>query len=836
MNPLLHDYLKEAIYLENRGFHQEARQFYDKLSRDLEVLDVPTLTRISMFYDVSLDTSIVYRASRLSIERGGDIKTLIPIYLEAWKLSNQEISGLMWLVNEMRTDQLIQESLIVARQFFSQGLTDKAYIMALEINERVDRLYRQNPSESELYIESVLFLVENEYSLRNYTQARFQLRKLIYLKENQLSNLNQITYWSILLDEVTSLTTRQDWSMLSTHVTGDNALITDFYMELAQGKLTMPLIDRIRNARFTDVELEKKRHTYERLIKKISKHVSWYEGIEEAWEGSTKDLLMTLLYADYLKENRPNELVDFWKVEFVNHSDRIEALRAYDTLMRTEKVVEESRSCEECSITFFGGGEKIGGTSILISVEGHHLLLDAGMHMNEETYHPDYGPLYEKGLSFEDIDALLITHAHMDHTGAVPYVYNQRTNLPMFATEPTIQLMKLLLNDAVKIGKDNGTKMYSDVDVHHTVHSIQSVEFNQTFYIPTKGREWKITYYHAGHILGAAAIHIQLGNCSILFTGDYSIDDQRTVQGLQLPDDLKVDVLITESTYGYLPTNASIDRRKQEELFVESVNQTMLNSGTMLIPAFAVGRAQEVVMILKERYKHDTYLPFNLFLDGRVTDVCHIYERFAEMNKFVHPNMYSRLNNYDSVVFGNGVQSAQDIYSNRRDSLFKFEDFIEDYIHPGNNCIVASSGMLTENSASARYAEHLISDRRNSISFTGYMDEESPGQHILHKAKTDGLEKIKIHGIEKEISAKIDSFRLSAHASREQITQLILKLQPAQVFLMHGEHQKQYRPVQAICEGSLIYPTIIDLLKWSNANIQVVPAFNGTDYTLSERG
>lgn len=829
-------YLEEAIYLENRGFYQEARRFYDKLLHDLEKLDVSALSRISSFYDTKENAGVVYQASKLAMKHGGDAKILIPVHLESWKELGFETSEITWLMDELRTDQLIQESLMVARHIFSQGLTEKAYIMALEINERVDRIFRQKPSESELYIESVLFLVENEYSLKNFTQARFQLRKLIYLNEEQFSNLNQITYWSILLDEVTSLTTRQDWSELSEHVSGDNALITDFYVELGQGKLSMPLIDRIRNARFTDVELEKKRDTYVRFIKKISKQVDWHEGIEVAWEKSSKDLLMTLLYADYLKEKRPNELVDFWDREFLNHSDRIEALRAYTGLKKPEGTVEEPQTYEDCSITFFGGGEKIGGTSILVSVEGHHLLLDAGMHMNEETYHPDYDPLYEKGLSFNDIDALLITHAHMDHTGAVPYVYNQRTNLPIFATEPTVQLMKLLLNDAVRIGQDNGTNMYSEVDVHNALQAIQSVEFNQTFYIPTNGREWEITYYHAGHILGAAAIHIQFGDHSILFTGDYSIDDQRTVQGLQLPSDLKVDVLITESTYGYLPTNASIDRQKQEELFIESVNQTMLNSGTILIPAFAVGRAQEVVMILKEKYKQDAYLPFDLFLDGRVTDVCRVYERFADMNKFVHPDMYSKSTKYESVIFGKGVQSAQDIYSNRRDSLFTFEDFMEDYIQPGKNCVVASSGMLTENSASARYAEQLISYRKNSISFTGYMDEESPGQQILHKAKTDGLEKIKIHGVEKEILAKVDSFRLSAHASREQITQLILKLQPKQVFLMHGEHQKQYRPVQAICEGSVIYPTVLDLLEWSNASIDVIPAFNGTEYILSKRG
>ncbi|MEM5672976.1 MBL fold metallo-hydrolase [Bacillus cereus] len=264
--------------------------------------------------------------------------------------------------------------------------------------------------------------------------------------------------------------------------------------------------------------------------------------------------------------------------------------------------------------------------------------------MHEEVYHPDYTPLSDKGLSFDDIDGLLITHAHLDHTGAVPYVHKQGPDMPMYATEATVGLMKILLTDTVRISKDKITDMYSEEDVQDTLLSIKYVDFHKTFTIPSKESEWNITYYPSGHILGAGAIHIEFNGVSILFTGDYSIDEQKTVKGLVLPEDLEVDVLITESTYGFLPTNASVDRTRQEKLFVESIKRTMDKGGSMLIPAFALGRAQEIILILKDAFKEQKYLPFNLYLDGRVTDVCRIYQRYSEQGRYINPDFYQKEN------------------------------------------------------------------------------------------------------------------------------------------------------------------------------------------------
>lgn len=829
---MIKNHLKEAMFFENRGFKEEAKRHYDQIINQLNELNSDVLIPISKFYDSLSEFDVVFKASKLGIEKLGDIRELASLFIYAWEKVSQDINELEWLLKQPGIDHLTVEQLVIARHLFKFGKIDKAYMISLEVADRMEREFRENPSSYEFYIHAVLNLVELEYTFKNFTQARFHLRKLIYLTTERLTRVQDVAYWAAVLDEIANFVVRPDWAKIENELTGDVYIIGRLYSELSKQSLSKQIAEQLETKLFEDEILENKRKSYIRLIKKLKGESDWFVGIVEDKTKAPDDLLMTLLYADYLKIADHDELKTYWELEFPKHADKSEAIKAYWNSCK--KKIKELEF-EDCSVTFFGGGEKIGGTSILVSVNDHHLLLDAGMHLHEEIYYPDYTPLYNKGLTFEDIDALLITHAHMDHTGAVPYVHNQRPDMPMYATEATVGLMKILLTDTVRISKDKISDMYSEEDVQNTLLSIRPVDFHKTFSIPSKESEWKITYYPSGHILGAGSIHIDFEGVSILFTGDYSIDEQKTVKGLVLPDDLEVDVLITESTYGFLPTNASIDRSRQEKLFIESIKRTMDKGGSMLIPAFALGRAQEIILILKDAFKEEKYLPFNLYLDGRVTDVCRIYQRYSEKRLYINPEFYQK-EDEESLFFGGGVQSAQDVYSNRRNSDFTFKDFMEDYISPGNNCIVASSGMLTENSASARYAEYLIEEERNAISFTGYMDEESPGHRILQSAKKGSSEKVRVNGVDKEVQARIESFRLSAHASREQVVQIIAKLQPKRVFLMHGEHGKRFTPTHSIVGGEKIYPTLIDLLGNLNDQVEVTPAYNGEIYFLDKKG
>jgi hypothetical protein len=329
VNEIINTYLKEAIFLENRGFKEEAKRHYDKIKGQLHLFDAESLTRISQFYYSQHELDVVFKAARLGIEKTGDIRVLAPLFIYAWENVGHDIGELEWLLNQPGMDHLVRERLVIARHLFVSGKTDKAYMVSLEVAEKMDREFRDNPSEYELYVDAVLNLVELEYIFENFTQARFHLRKLIFLVKDRLARLQDIAYWAAVLDEISNFVTRPDWDEIESKLTGDVYVISRFYRQLSQGALTKQIVEQLQNNPFHDEILEAKRNSYLRLIMRIKGQFDWFEGIEEDRLKAPNDLLTALLYADYLKSNRPEDLKMYWKTEFPKHADRLEAIKAY---------------------------------------------------------------------------------------------------------------------------------------------------------------------------------------------------------------------------------------------------------------------------------------------------------------------------------------------------------------------------------------------------------------------------------------------------------------------------------------------------------------------------
>ncbi|EST54574.1 hypothetical protein T458_12820 [Brevibacillus panacihumi W25] len=835
---ILSEVVEKAIYLENRGYFDQAGDCFNYLQQFADELDATVLTRIAQFYlncDRNIDS---LQMAKKAIEKGASLAITGKAYLKAWEKGNLSIEWLEWLQNQPGMENFPEHQLYIAEKLFHGGRHDLGYRLAIQTGEQIEKRVREHLGDFDLFIDSNLLLTELEFLLGNPIQARFHLRKTLYLERERLCRHQEISYWSIVLDEITSWVSREDWHELEERINGEVLMVCQMYRHLLSGKRSKRMMETLHSTPFIDEYLEKKRLTYLALVDRDWTGQLSLTALEEQHARLPDDLLTTLLYTQRLESVDREAAKSVWKREFVKHADHPLAIRAYHALLRSEEGKSRDPILDGCRVTFLGGGEKIGGTSILISIHDRHILLDAGMHLHEESYHPDYQPMFDLGVQYEDLDALLITHAHLDHVGAVPYLLAQRPDLPVYATEATKSLMKVLLTDTVKSSRQQElvNDMYDEEQVKKTLLSVQAVDFAKTFIIPSSGKEWRITYYPAGHILGAASIYMELEGISVLFTGDYSIEDQRTVKGMELPDNLKVDILITESTYGYLPTNASMKRSVQENMFVATVDEMIQSNGSVLIPAFALGRAQEIVLILKEAYKNEDFLPFSLFLDGRVTEVCRIYQDYAELGKFVNPAVIPETFE-KPLIFGDGVQAAQDLYSNRKGSSYIFDSFFEDFIAPGKTCVVASSGMLIPQSASSRYAEKMIDSKNCLIAFSGYLDEESAGSHILKKSQSQSLSggKLQVNGVEKEIRARIEAFRLSAHVSREEIVQLVMELRPSFVFLMHGEHQKRYKPVGTKARGEVIYPSLVELLRQIEG-LEVIPAWNGTSYEVQSQG
>lgn len=428
-----------------------------------------------------------------------------------------------------------------------------------------------------------------------------------------------------------------------------------------------------------------------------------------------------------------------------------------------------------------GGGDEIGASSYLLQVSGRRVLIDAGLRLRGPRAFPDYSSLSQIGLmGLYECDCVCITHAHLDHTGSLPAVYEKTRakshNTPIYATSASKDIATVLLTDTVKIKKAHG-EYGGDVEIQEfekqlvqdTVASIREVGFHQPF---EAAPGIQVTYFPAGHILGAAMVLIEIAGFRALFSGDFCGDGQKTVNGYRLPEKLpEIDLMICESTYAYRKTD--IQFSEQQETLIAQIEMGIKQGGKVLIPAFAVGRSQEVLMLLRlAREAGQLSDNFPIYTDGMVNQVCEIYNSRRE---FLAPKISAAPGH---LFFSDEVSIQASPFDFRR------PDTLENFQKSEPCCIIASSGMLIGGSRSAAYAEAMIENPRNMILFTGYLDEESPGSRLLQT--NAHLKSFQLNKKEYNVAARILPYHLSAHASLGQITDLVERVNPKQVVFVHG--------------------------------------------------
>ncbi|WP_164985321.1 MBL fold metallo-hydrolase [Ammoniphilus sp. CFH 90114] len=804
------EWLNQAYRYENYGDLARAKYCFERLRGWESELQEEDLVRVGKFFYQQGEQEASYRCFYTALQKGATLETSGQLLMQLVEKRVGSLEDLQWLLTIPEIKKKFDMRIRIARVFKERGEAMKGYLQVTDLLVEVEKKVKFEKFLMPSYIQCLLLIIEMEFGFHRIAQARYQLRRLIYLKREWLIHEQEIGYWSIMLDEIAAFVKREDWDSIYSRLTGDVGWIAHFYHLLVHGRLNRSAINELSRIHFEDPYLEKKRGTFLSLLLKAAGDSNWSTLIEEQIKVLPNDLLTALLYGERLRERQDSQMERFWTEELKKHPDRKEVIQCFWQSKATE--TKDPRILESVKMIFIGGGEKIGGTSISVSIGDHHILLDAGMHIHGNHPIPDYSPLHVEGLGFDDFDALLISHAHLDHIGAVPYVYRQNPQLPIYTSRATKRLMKVMLQD---------TKDWHSLDlIQDTILSIQEVKMGEEWTIPSKDKEWKVRFIPSGHILGAASIHLELDGVRILFTGDYSMEDQMTVQGMKLPPGLEVDILITESTYGYHPSNRVLSREQTAEQIVSCLQQTLERKGTMLFPAFSIGRSQEIIALLQEIYQHERYLPFPLYLDGRVAEVCRVYEQcYREEGK-------------ELSLIGKGIQSAKELYTRKKNGDFTFSHFMDRYIIPEGNAVIASSGMLLARSASADYAEYLLADPRNTIAFSGYLDPASPAAQLLDSTRERGTGRVQLNDNSYDSHAQVESFRFSAHAKRDDIVQLILQLRPQAVFLMHGEHTKAYESVESLVEGKTIYPTVIDLAQAAGEDLTVIPAFNGKIYRL----
>ncbi|MCX6059735.1 MAG: MBL fold metallo-hydrolase [Chloroflexi bacterium] len=420
-------------------------------------------------------------------------------------------------------------------------------------------------------------------------------------------------------------------------------------------------------------------------------------------------------------------------------------------------------------ITFLGGADEVGASGILVETAGRRVLVDCGIRPSPRSYWglaADQLPALSQIESGSGkLDAILVTHAHTDHTGALELVVERYPDTPVYATAPTMALTRVLHQDARRImqsrlDEEGELPLFDDVAVQRLMSALIPVPFKTR--IPLADG-LAATFFPAGHIAGAAMIGLECDEGRLLISGDVSISPQRTVDGAQSPA-FHPDAIILESTYGgRLHSNRAV----QERNLIETVAQVTAADGKVLIPAFALGRAQEVLLILNEYQRRGELPPVPVWADGMVRTICQAYPSFGEALPLA-------LQEQNSQFFNERIRPIAN--SEQRNALIW---------NPGAAIIVSSSGMLA-GGPSLSYARALAPKPQNAILLTGYQDEESPGRR-LQELTERGSGSIRLGKDKVNVQCLLGTYSLSAHADEAQLISLTETLNPEHVFLVHGD-------------------------------------------------
>ncbi len=418
-----------------------------------------------------------------------------------------------------------------------------------------------------------------------------------------------------------------------------------------------------------------------------------------------------------------------------------------------------------------GGAGEVGASCGLLRIGDWRVLIDAGMRPSARAGQ-DRRPALDR-LAAEPPDAILVTHAHIDHTGALPLASEMVPTAPIYCTETTLLLTRLLLADSVRVmeaehlAQEGETPLYTAEVVERTLARVRPVEWGQPI-APLPDPAIVVRFLHAGHIAGAAMLLIDTPAGRVLHLGDYSVTAQRTLHGMDVQRLPQADAVITEGTYG---DAIHANRKEQERALVETVARVVGRGGRVLLPAFAVGRAQEVALILRAARSTGELPPVPIHLDGMVRGVCALYQ--AQVHD-LNPRLQNYVRNARRPLFADPSLAVYAVTAGRRRQLLN---------DPGAAVVISSSGMMTGGPAPL-YARAFAADEKNAIVFSGYQDDESPGAALLRarQGTTVALGKEEL-----TLSCAVERYSLSAHADAGQIEVAVTRARPRTTVLVHGE-------------------------------------------------
>ena len=425
-------------------------------------------------------------------------------------------------------------------------------------------------------------------------------------------------------------------------------------------------------------------------------------------------------------------------------------------------------------ITFLGAARQVGRSCILLQTPESRILLDCGIDVaapNSEKFPYFNVPEFD----LKQLDAVIISHAHLDHSGLLPYLYKIGYRGPCYMTAPTRDIAALLALDFIGVSyKQAVSPLYRVADVKTMIkHSIE-LNYNEVTDITPDVR---LTFYNAGHTLGSAMIHLNIGNGlhNLLYTSDFKFIRTRVLDIAQSKFP-RLESLIIESTYGG-KENILPPRKEAEKMFVEVIKKTIERKGKVLVPVLGVGRAQEIMMIIDAAVKEGSLPNIPIYLDGMLWDITAIHTAYPEfLSPALRAQIFQDKNPFVSEIFRR-VGSPQER---------------KEVVEGGSCIILATSGMLT-GGASVEYFRELADNKRNALVFVTYQCQGSLGRQLQ-----EGLREVTLVNPEgKEEKTKVEMEittvdGLTGHASRNELLNFVNSLSPMpkRIIVQHGEQSR----------------------------------------------
>ncbi len=438
-----------------------------------------------------------------------------------------------------------------------------------------------------------------------------------------------------------------------------------------------------------------------------------------------------------------------------------------------KKISTTGTKSDWVKVTALGGFREVGRSCLLVQTPNDKILIDCGVNPETSEGTKAFPYLNAMNIPLDELDAVIVTHAHLDHSGFIPYLYAYGYDGPVYCTAPTRDLMVLLQFDYIEVvNKSGGKAPYGDKHVRKMLNRCVVREYEEVTDITP---ETKLTLHNAGHILGSsmAHLHISEGLHNLVVSGDikYGYTQLFEPANTRFP---RIETLFMESTYGGRE-DVMPQRHDTDAHLVSVIKQALEQKGKVLIPVFSVGRSQEIMLVLEEYASKNPDFNYPIYSDGMILEASAIHTAYPEyLKQNVQRRVLSNNSPFESKIF-------ESVKKNRKE------------IVEGDPCVIlAPSGMMS-GGPSVEYFKMMAGDPKNMLVFAGYQSVLSLGRKLQR-----GLKEVPLQGengrIESlKINLKVDTVEgFSGHSDRNQLISFMKHVRPTpeRIFTGHGDETK----------------------------------------------